>query len=305
MTYDTVVIGAGLAGLTAALRLVEEERQVLLVAKGVGSTHLAPATIDVLGVDGESPAEALSKLPPEHPYARLPVDVVAASMEWFKARVAGYRGGLHENFLLPTAVGAVKPSAVVPDSMAGGDLRGGGRFVFGVGWGWNREEFADHGRPPELRAQVVEEWVLVMRELWTHDVASFAGQFVTLAPSRMWPKPRQRPGPPILLGGPANERNFARIARWADGWITMGETIDGDRLRGELDALRRAWDQAGRDHAPRVTLIHNPFPDAPDLAEVMGVADELAIERVLYHVFDGNDTQMLRRLDRARTELAR
>jgi glycerol-3-phosphate dehydrogenase subunit B len=134
VTYDTVVIGAGLAGLTAALRLIEEERQVILVAKGVGSTHLAPATIDVLAVDGESPADALSRLPREHPYARLPVEVVAASIEWFKARVAGYRGGLHENFLLPTAVGAVKPSAVVPESMAGGDLRGGGRFVF-VGLG--------------------------------------------------------------------------------------------------------------------------------------------------------------------------
>jgi glycerol-3-phosphate dehydrogenase subunit B len=134
VTYDTVVIGAGLAGLTAALRLAEAGRRVLVVAKGVGSTHLAPATIDVLGSDGESPAQALSKLPREHPYARLPVEVVGASVEWFKARVPGYQGGLDENFLLPTAVGAVKPSAVVPESMAGGDLRGGGRFVF-VGLG--------------------------------------------------------------------------------------------------------------------------------------------------------------------------
>jgi glycerol-3-phosphate dehydrogenase subunit B len=134
VNHDTVVIGAGLAGLTAALRLTEFGRRVLVVAKGVGSTHLAPATIDVLGVDGESPAEALPKLPPEHPYARLPVDVVAASIEWFKARVPGYQGGLDENFLLPTAVGAVKASAVVPETMAGGDLRGGGRFVF-VGLG--------------------------------------------------------------------------------------------------------------------------------------------------------------------------
>jgi glycerol-3-phosphate dehydrogenase subunit B len=128
--HDAIVIGAGLAGLTAALRLAEEGRRVLLVAKGVGSTHLAPATIDVLGVDGDSPADALPKLPPEHPYARLPVEVVAESIEWLKARVPGYRGGLEENFLLPTAVGAVKPSAVVPETMAKGDLRGGGRFIF-------------------------------------------------------------------------------------------------------------------------------------------------------------------------------
>jgi probable F420-dependent oxidoreductase len=180
-----------------------------------------------------------------------------------------------------------------------------GRFVFGVGWGWNREEFADHGRPPERRADVVEEWVLVMQELWTREIASFDGEFVRLSPSRMWPKPRQRPGPPILLGGPASDRNFTRIARWADGWITMGETIDRAHLRADLDALQRAWDLAGRDHAaPRVTLIHNPFRDAPELAEVVAIADALGVERVLYHVFEGDDTQMLRRLDRARAALA-
>jgi glycerol-3-phosphate dehydrogenase subunit B len=142
MTYDTVVIGAGLAGLAAALRLADEGRRVLVVAKGVGSTHLAPATIDVLGFDGEaveSPAQALPKFAaahPGHPYARLSVEEIAASIEWLKSRlpVSGYRGGLEENVLLPTAVGAAKPSALVPETMAGGDLRAEGRFLF-VGLG--------------------------------------------------------------------------------------------------------------------------------------------------------------------------
>jgi glycerol-3-phosphate dehydrogenase subunit B len=142
MTYDTVVIGAGLAGLTAALRLAEEGRRVLVVAKGVGSTHLSPATIDVLGFDDgavERPAQALSSFAeahPEHPYARLSMEVIGASIEWLKTRLPalGYRGALDENFLLPTAVGAVKRSALVPETMAGGDLRSGGRFLF-VGLG--------------------------------------------------------------------------------------------------------------------------------------------------------------------------
>jgi glycerol-3-phosphate dehydrogenase subunit B len=142
MTHDTVVIGAGLAGLTAALRLAEEGQRVLVVAKGVGSTHLAPATIDVLGFDGErveSPAQTLPRFVdahPGHPYARLSTELVTASIEWLKSRLpaSGFRGGLEENFLLPTAVGAAKPSAVVPETMAGGDLRAGGRFLFvGVG----------------------------------------------------------------------------------------------------------------------------------------------------------------------------
>ena len=138
MSQDTIVIGAGLAGLTAALRLADLGRRVLVIARGVGSTHLAPPTIDVLGFTDEgveSPAQALTELAaahPGHPYSRLPAEVIAAGIEWFKARLPalGYRGGLEENFLLPTAVGAAKPSAVVPETMVGGDLRGGGRFVF-------------------------------------------------------------------------------------------------------------------------------------------------------------------------------
>jgi glycerol-3-phosphate dehydrogenase subunit B len=142
VTYDTVVIGAGVAGLTAALRLAEAGERVLVVANGVGSTHLAPATIDVLGFGPgrvESPAQALpafTEANPDHPYARLSPELVAASVEWLRTRLPaiGYQGGLEENFLLPTAVGAVKPSALVPETMVAGDLRAGGRLVF-VGLG--------------------------------------------------------------------------------------------------------------------------------------------------------------------------
>jgi glycerol-3-phosphate dehydrogenase subunit B len=140
--YDTIVIGAGVAGLTAALRLADEGKQVLVVAKGVGSTHLAPATIDVLGFDRERVERPAQVLPafaaanPDHPYAGLGPEVVGSSVEWFKARLPalGYQGSLEENLLLPTAVGAVKPSALVPETMVAGDLRAGGRFVF-VGLG--------------------------------------------------------------------------------------------------------------------------------------------------------------------------
>ncbi|MGH2946579.1 MAG: glycerol-3-phosphate dehydrogenase subunit GlpB [Solirubrobacteraceae bacterium] len=137
--HDVVVVGTGLAGLTAALRLAESGARVLVVAKGVGATHLAPGTIDVLGYAGgrvERPGEALGPLlesRPDHPYGHVGADGVAAAVAWFKDRVANgslapyaYVGGLDENLLLPTAVGAPRPSAVVPVTMAGGDLRGGG-----------------------------------------------------------------------------------------------------------------------------------------------------------------------------------
>lgn len=138
MTYDTVVVGAGLAGLTAALRLAEQGQRVLVLARGIGATHLAPATIDVLGQDGDTRVDSPERsLPgfvrdhPGHPYERVSPQLIAESLDWLQARVPlGYVGGLEENLLLPTAVGVPKPSAFVPETMAAGDLRDGGRFVF-------------------------------------------------------------------------------------------------------------------------------------------------------------------------------
>jgi glycerol-3-phosphate dehydrogenase subunit B len=135
---DVLVMGMGTSGLVAALRCQEAGLNVTLLAKGVGSTHLAPGTIDVLGYDPElveNPSEALPRFAdrnPEHPYARIGADVVARSLEWFSERFDGYRytGSVDENFLLPTAIGSVKPSTLVPEALAAGDLRKGGRLLF-------------------------------------------------------------------------------------------------------------------------------------------------------------------------------
>jgi glycerol-3-phosphate dehydrogenase subunit B len=139
MTAESVVIGAGLAGLTAALRLTEHGHHVVIVARGVGATHLAPATVDVLGYLGkervDSPAASLQALferAPDHPYRRVTREGLEAALTWFGTRVArlGYAGDLAKNLLLPTAIGVAKPSTLAPRTMSGGDLRAGGRFVF-------------------------------------------------------------------------------------------------------------------------------------------------------------------------------
>ena len=134
--FDAVVIGAGTAGLTAATRLAEGGARVCVVAKGIGSTHLAPGTVDVLGYAPdrvEEPARALSELAaarPDHPYALMGVESVAPALQWFAECIAngpqpGYRyvGDLERNHLLPTAVGVLRPSALVPETMAEGDMR--------------------------------------------------------------------------------------------------------------------------------------------------------------------------------------
>jgi hypothetical protein len=103
----------------------------------------------------------------------------------------------------------------------------------------------------------------------------------------------------VLLGGPPSERNFNRVARWADGWITMGDTIAPDELSAQLHRLRDTWKAAGRDHTgPRVSVIYNPVRGALPLGEVVSVAADLGVERLLYHVFVGDREHMLRRLDR-------
>lgn len=133
--YDAVVIGAGTAGLTAGARLAEGGARVCVLAKGVGSTHLAPGTIDVLGYAPErvsQPGTALRDFiaaHPEHPYALLGLEAVSEAATWFKGTVEagplpGYRyvGDLERNLLLPSAIGALRPSALVPETMSGGEV---------------------------------------------------------------------------------------------------------------------------------------------------------------------------------------
>lgn len=135
LRFDVVVIGAGVAGLVAAARLAQGGARVCVVAKGVGCTHLAPGTIDVLGyLEGrrvDEPLAALARLAPEHPYSLLGADAVATSLRWLSRTVEGgplpgyrYVGGPERNLLLPTALGALRPSALVPATMAAGDAAG-------------------------------------------------------------------------------------------------------------------------------------------------------------------------------------
>ena len=135
--YDALVVGAGTAGLVAALRLAQDGADVLVAAKGVGATHLTGGTVDVLGYAPERIASPAAALPgfirdhPEHPYAKVGAEAVGKALGWFKAQFpdGALVGSLEANLLLPTAVGVPKPSTLAPETMAGGDLRNGGRFT--------------------------------------------------------------------------------------------------------------------------------------------------------------------------------
>jgi probable F420-dependent oxidoreductase len=142
-----------------------------------------------------------------------------------------------------------------------------GRFVLGVGFGWNREELAHHGVAYAERRDVVREHVLTMQALWRDEVASFDGRHVHLAPSWAWPKPVQQPRVRTLLGGGAGPKLFAHVAEWADGWMPIG----GAGLSAALPELRRVVADAGRDPDALHVVPFGTIPDAGKLDRYRGL----------------------------------
>src|SRR5512147_2208328 len=134
---DTVVIGAGLSGLMGALALADAGKRPLVLAKGQGTTHWTSGTVDVWGGDGSrglrDELRDLIAARPDHPYARVGVEGVAQALDRFRAVMETarypYVGSLERNVLLPTAIGALRPAALLPATMAAGDARLGGPLL--------------------------------------------------------------------------------------------------------------------------------------------------------------------------------
>jgi probable F420-dependent oxidoreductase len=106
------------------------------------------------------------------------------------------------------------------------DLLSGGRFLFGVGAGWNADEMENHGTAFKSRFRVMRERVLAMKEIWTKDEAAFHGEFVNFDPIWCYPKPAQKPHPPVLLAG-ESAHTLRRVVEFGDGWFPRGRA--GDR----------------------------------------------------------------------------
>jgi probable F420-dependent oxidoreductase len=171
------------------------------------------------------------------------------------------------------------------------DHLSGGRFTLGVGFGWNREEAADHGVTHwAARRAVVAEKVALMQSLWRDEVASFAGEHVSLSPSWAWPKPVQRPRVRTLVGGGGGPRLFEAAASYGDGWMPIG----GAGVAKQLPALRAAFEAAGRDPD---TIEIVPFGTVPDAGKLEHYAS-LGVEEVVLRLPSAPRDDVLRVLDR-------
>ena len=160
---------------------------------------------------------------------------------------------------------------VLAKSVATLDWLSGGRVLFGIGGGWNREEMEHHGTPFAKRWRVLRERVLAMKALWTQEEASFHGEFVNFDRAISFPKPVQRPHPPILFGG-ATDQGRARVVEYCDGWIPIDVLLDD--LPAAIADLRRKAEAAGRrpdDLSVSVFAFKPPTPDAVKRMEDMGV----------------------------------
>ncbi len=244
---------------------------------------------------------------PEHTHLPVEADVPPALVEGVS--LDDYRRGL-DPFVALAAAAAVTTRLkvgtgvslvaqhdpiVLAKQIATLDHISGGRFVLGIGFGWNRVEAADHGIAFGERRAVAREKVLCMQALWSEEKAAFHGRYVELPPSWAWPKPVQQPRVVTLVGGSPGPSTFGAIAEYADGWMPIG----GSGIASHLPELRREYLARGRDPA---TLRVVPFGTIPSAGKLEHLADAGATEVVL-RVPAGDTSDMLRCLDAYRSYL--
>lgn len=170
------------------------------------------------------------------------------------------------------------------------DQLSGGRFLFGIGGGWNAEEMENHGTRPEGRFKLMRERVEAMRAIWTCEQAEYHGEYVDFDPIYLWPKPVQSPHPPIHVGGgfPGAAR---RAVRYGDGWMPIGR--GDDDIAGQLPRFHEMARRAERDPADLEVSVFAAPPEEPVLARYR----EAGIARAIFMLPSAPGDEILPKLD--------
>jgi probable F420-dependent oxidoreductase len=239
----------------AALARLAEERgfESLFVCE---HTHIP--------VDRETPWPAGGELPRDYWHTYDPFVALA------------HAAGATERLKLGTGICLVveRDPITLAKEVASLDRLSGGRFLFGVGAGWNREEMENHGTDPRRRFSIMRERIEAMKAIWTEDEAEYHGEHVDFDPIWSWPKPVQRPHPPVLVGG-GGEKVFDRVIAYGDEWFPI-RVGSPDALGERIDELQSRAADAGRGRIP-VTL----FGAAPDVGILERLRDA-GVTRALF-----------------------
>ena len=157
------------------------------------------------------------------------------------------------------------------------DQISGGRFLFGVGGGWNAEEIEDHGAAFKTRFKLMRERIEAMKAIWTETKAEYHGEFVDFGPMMAWPKPVQKPHPPIIVGG-AFPHAARRAIRYGQGWVPIAGRAPYGDVSDFLPKFREMATEAGRDPASLPITLFGAVEDADLLRRYrdMGVARVVA-----------------------------
>jgi probable F420-dependent oxidoreductase len=167
-----------------------------------------------------------------------------------------------------------------------------GRFLFGVGNGWNQDEIENHGTVFKTRHKLARERIEAMKTIWATEEPEYHGELVRFDKMKQWPKPRQKPHPPIIVGG-AFPHAARRAIRYGDGWIPRDDWLERDGV-GILDRFRDMAKEAGRDPASLPISLFR----VPDRIERLRQYQDLGIDRVVFSLPAEKEDKILPILDR-------
>jgi probable F420-dependent oxidoreductase len=171
------------------------------------------------------------------------------------------------------------------------DMLSGGRFVFGIGAGWNVDEMENHGATYKTRFAIMREHVLAMKEIWLKEESSFHGKYVNFDPIWSWPKPLRKSGPPVILGG-ETDYTLQRVVEYCDGWFPRPRQGFTGALA--VERLKKMADSKGRDFKDLTITVFGAPPDAGAIAEY----DKAGIQYALLAIPDLSRDEILKHLDK-------
>jgi len=202
-----------------------------------------------------------------------------------------------EKLMLGTGICLVveRDPIILAKEVASLDFISGGRVIFGVGGGWNREEMENHGTDPRTRFPLMRERILAMKEIWTKDEAEYHSKYVDFDPIWSWPKPVQKPHPPIYVGGDG-PGTFGRVVEYGDGWLPIAARSQ-EPLADRIRRLNEMAEQAGRGRIP--VTVYGTQPRE----EVIAHYADIGVERCTFWLPPVPEAEATAHLDRT-AELA-